>query len=283
MAENEAQFFLIHTSGGEKKREKKHELEMMVQERKACELATKQFGDVMRTLEVTVNKNLREYEEQYNRSMELQLQAQAAAQEMAIAQVRIQGRAGSVNSFYRSQSGSISRQNYPISSNASVTSSTSSINNSKMRQGSITGYGTSKRVIPEVFNNTPALPPFPIPRPESSIYQTNGNILNQGYSVQPYPNINNNSILNNQNTHYPPQEFETLPQSSLYPHKGYNETEVQNSFPDFGYVDDFEYDSEVSYMYHTKPETSTYYDIQNEEQIAQGLQHRLYLPPDSRD
>ncbi|KAI8885535.1 RNI-like protein [Backusella circina FSU 941] len=280
MAENEAQFFLIHTSGGEKKREKKHELEMMVQERKACELATKQFGDVIRSLEIAVSKNLREYQEQYSRSMELQLQAQAAAQEMAIAQVRIQGRAGSVNSFHRSQSGSISRQNYPISSSASITSSNSSINNSRIRQGSITGYGASKRVIPESHNSPPS---FPIPRPESSIYTPNGNILGQGYPVQPYPNITNSSIPNNQNLPYPPPEFEMLPQSSIYPHKGYNEAEVQNSFPDFGYVDDFEYDSEVSYMYHTKPDTSRYYDIQNEEQLAQALQHKLYLPPDTRD
>ncbi|RCI05183.1 hypothetical protein CU098_011287 [Rhizopus stolonifer] len=117
LSENEAQFFLIHTTASDKKKLKKHELEMIIQERKACEIALKNLEIVVHSLMVTVRKNMREYEEQTYQTMEFQLQAQNAAQELAIAQVRLQNRPA--NAIH-------ARGRYPSSSGASTTSSTTS-------------------------------------------------------------------------------------------------------------------------------------------------------------
>ncbi|CAO3661523.1 unnamed protein product [Rhizopus stolonifer] len=98
LSQNEAQFFLIHTVSGDKKRAKTHELEMLIQERKSCELSLKSIEGVVHSLMCSIQKNLRQFEEQQDRSMEFQLQAQAAAQELAVAQVRLQCRSFSSSS-----------------------------------------------------------------------------------------------------------------------------------------------------------------------------------------
>ncbi|KAL9554530.1 hypothetical protein MBANPS3_002780 [Mucor bainieri] len=128
ISENEAQFFLIHTTASDKKKAKKHELEMIAQERKKCEMALQHFESVIHALMVAVRKNMREVEEQNYRNMEFQMQAQAAAQELALAQVRLQGTRSpsAMSGTNLSAVGIASRARNASSSNASTTSSTNS-------------------------------------------------------------------------------------------------------------------------------------------------------------
>lgn len=122
LSENEAQFFLIHTTASDKKRAKKHELEMIVQERKTCELALQNFEQTIQSLNKVVRKNAKDYEEQSYLNMEYRLQAEATAQSLARAQIRLQERSPNVS---RKASGS----------GYSVTSSATSV-----RSGRTTAY-----------------------------------------------------------------------------------------------------------------------------------------------
>ncbi|KAI9244509.1 hypothetical protein BY458DRAFT_466780 [Sporodiniella umbellata] len=148
LSQNEAQFFLIHTVSGDKKRAKTHELEMLAQEQKSCELALKNIVGVVNTLMVSVQKNIRQFEEQRDRSIELQLQAQTAAQELAVAQVRLQCR--------------------------SVSRSSSSTNSSVYRKSSVSSqrprpsYYTKPAVKPYYFHGQLPATPF-VDRYESSL------------------------------------------------------------------------------------------------------------------
>ncbi|KAI8330037.1 hypothetical protein BD560DRAFT_441526 [Blakeslea trispora] len=124
ISENEAQFFLIHTTASDKKKLKKHELEVVVQERKASEFALKNLEGVIHSLTLVVRKNMKEYEEQTFRNMEFQMQAQNAAQELAIAQVRLQNRSvAALSNNHGGLVGSHLPSRQPSSSAASTTSS----------------------------------------------------------------------------------------------------------------------------------------------------------------
>ncbi|KAK4520510.1 fatty-acyl coenzyme A oxidase [Mucor velutinosus] len=151
ISENEAQFFLIHTTASDKKKSKKHELEMIAQERKKCEMALQNFESVIHALMVAVRKNMREVEEQNYRNMEFQMQAQTAAQELAIAQVRLQGARSpsGMSGTNLSAVGVVSRARNASSSNASTTSSTnSSVYGSLSRSASRNTYqGNSRRSV----------------------------------------------------------------------------------------------------------------------------------------
>ncbi|KAI8369131.1 hypothetical protein EDC96DRAFT_503985 [Choanephora cucurbitarum] len=138
ISENEARFFLIHTTASDKKRLKRHELEVLIQERKACEFALKNLEGVIHALTLVVRKNMREYEEQTFRNMEFQMQAQNAAQELAIAQVRLQNRsATALNIMHGGLVGGPLRPRHPSSSAASTTSSaTNSVSESLSRSAS---------------------------------------------------------------------------------------------------------------------------------------------------
>ncbi|CEP12990.1 hypothetical protein [Parasitella parasitica] len=128
ISENEAQFFLIHTGASDKKKMKKHELELIAQERKKCEHALQNFESVIRSLMIAVAKNMKEYQEQSFRNMKFQIQAQTAAQELAMAQVHLQCRPSVKKIINLSGVGVAStRTRYNSSGTTSVTSSADDI------------------------------------------------------------------------------------------------------------------------------------------------------------
>lgn len=149
ISENEAQFFLIHTTASDKKKAKKHELEMIIQERRSSELALKNLEGVIHALLAAVRKNARDFEEQNFRNMEFQLQAQNAAQELAIAQVRLQqqgSRSGSAMSNANLSAVGVPPRPSRIlsSSNTSTTSSTnSSVHNLNALSRSVSQMGNN--------------------------------------------------------------------------------------------------------------------------------------------
>jgi hypothetical protein len=176
ISENEAQFFLIHTTASDKKKAKKHELEMVIQERRSSELALKNLEGVIHSLLSAVRKNARDFEEQNFRNMEFQLQAQNAAQELAIAQVRLQqGRSSSAMSGTGlSAVGVHPRPSRNISSsNASTTSSSnSSVHNLNALSRSVSHNRRS--VMSSDYSGSVMSSPIPFTNHSNSFYQTNG-------------------------------------------------------------------------------------------------------------
>ncbi|KAI9302984.1 hypothetical protein BJ944DRAFT_241858 [Cunninghamella echinulata] len=87
--ENETKWFIMHSTGKDVK-QAKTQLLLQQQGRQAAELNYKQILDVVESMLKAVQKNEQRYKLTHERTEELQLQAQSAAQEMAIAQLRLQ-------------------------------------------------------------------------------------------------------------------------------------------------------------------------------------------------
>lgn len=239
ISENEAQFFLIHTTASDKKKAKKHELEMIAQERKKCEMALKNFESVIHSLMVAVRKNMREQEEQNYRNMEFQMQAQAAAQELAIAQVRLQGRSPSAMSGTNlSAVGISSRTRHGSSSNASTTSSTnSSIYGSLSRsasrnthQNSMQGsnhnnnrrsaYGSEYSVGSGMISPSPYSPNN---YSDSRMYRSPSNNIHEEPTLakpHSYDGVNNNMLLQSPTMMHSPVTPSTEYTDPYYRHNG---------------------------------------------------------------
>lgn len=323
ISENEAQFFLIHTTASDKKKIKKHELEVIIQERRTSELSLKNLEKVVHLLLVAVRKNMRDYEEQNFRNIEFQMQAQNAAQELATAQVRLQqGRAPSVMSGTNlSAVGVPPRQRNVSSSNASTTSST----NSSIR-GSISRSGSSHNNYPnQQLNRRSVLSteysgsiasPISFLHHNNSFYQNNGdprmymsrsnNIEEEMTSGKPHSYEGGGTLQSpiTPNMEYPDPYYrhtEYAESSNI----GYHPTENHNGnmlprnygvddpgfINDFGYVDDYEQSFIIdpgnlnnSQLHQLQKAGSMSQDsIWNEDQLVENLNRGLYLPPDSRD
>ncbi len=311
ISENEAQFFLIHTTASDKKKAKKHELEMVITERRSSELALKNLDSVIHLLLVAVRKNLRDYEEQSYRNMEFQAQAQNAAQELAIAQVRLQGRAPSVMSTANlSAVGVHPRQRNPSSSSASITSSTNSSirgsisrgnNNNNRRSVLSTDYaGSVTSPISFLFNNHQQNSSDP------RMYMSRSNNIEEEMILgKPHSYDNNHGgtlqspITPNMEYPDPYYRHTEYAESSRYhptenqhdsiPSKIYG-VDDPGSISDFGYVDDYEqsFIDPISYSNSQiqqlqKNGSMSQDSLWNEDRLVENMNRGLYLPPDSRD
>jgi hypothetical protein len=311
ISENEAQFFLIHTTASDKKKMKKHELEVIAQERRTCELSLKNIESVVHSLIVAVRKNMREYEEQSYRNVEFQMQAQAAAQELATAQVRLQGRAPSaMSSTNLSAFGGPTRSRNHSTSAASTTSSTnSSIRGSLSRRGSNSAYpsnGYSHGYRRSVMNTdysgsvlsspTPYQASFHQNMVDPRMYMSRNNNTHEESFTQGRPH-GHHDYINGSLPITPAMEYP----ESYYRPTDYAEGSTANGFrpshsngnysvddpgfvSDFGYVDDFEQSIDPLYLgQQPKSNTADRDALWNEEQLAQKLNRELYLPPNERD
>ena len=309
ISENEAQFFLIHTTASDKKKLKKHELEIIIQERRTSELALKNLESVIHILMVAVRKNFREYEEQTFRNMDYQMQAQNAAQELAIAQVRLQqGRAPSVMSGTNlSAVGVQSRQRNPSSSNASATSSTnSSIRGSLSRSGSSTNnlyQQNNRRSIMSSEYAGSISSPIPFLHQTNSFYQTNGDprmymtrsnnieeemILGKPHSydgggIHAQSPITPNMEYSDPYYHHTTEYGESSTFHPTETHQRPYGVDDPGFISDFGYVDDYEQGFIDVGNHHQLQKPGSQESIWNEDQLVEKLNRGLYLPPDSRD
>ncbi|ORE06378.1 RNI-like protein [Rhizopus microsporus var. microsporus] len=294
---NEAQFFLIHTVASDKKRAKTRELEILIQERKSCELALKNIEGVIQNLMITIQKNMRNYEEQHSRNMEFQLQAQAAAQELAIAQVRLQsGRANSVNSFNLSAVGG--RQG----SSSSASSTTSSVRGGAVGRKNSTG-GAYPRLgayhpltrASTILNSdyyprsvsSPISPSFPastsIDSRMFSARNRDDDMFNKPHSYGSQPPVTPST------DQYYRQDYLDSSSGLISPPLGMSfgtrHVDDPGFISDFGYVDDFELGVEAAYSDVQKPNASvTDLDsIWDEDRVVDHFSRKLYLPPDARE
>ncbi|KAI8077481.1 hypothetical protein BDF21DRAFT_341771 [Thamnidium elegans] len=295
IAENEAQFFLIHTTASDTKKSKKHELEMVIQERRTSELALRNLESVIHSLMVAIGKNSREHEEQNYRNMEFQLQAQNAAQELAIAQVRLQqGRAvSSMSGTNLSAVGVHSRTRNPSSSNASTTSST---NSSFQNLGSISRRDSYQAGSNYAASNLSSPTPYHYQQQqqmEARMYMSRNNIISEEMILHHKPHSHDNNGSGGGHILQSP-----LTPSMEYPDPYYRQSESSDInfvddpgfISDFGYADDYEQglvestDFIVNHHLEHRKTTSVDHDsIWNEDQLVEKLNRGLYLPPDSRD
>lgn len=313
ISENEAQFFLIHTTASDKKKMKKHELEMVAQERRTCELALKNLETVVHCLMVAVRKNMREYEDQNYRNVEFQMQAQAAAHELATAQVRLQGRAPSAMSGTNlSAVGVSTRSRNPSSSAASTTSSTnSSVHGSLSRRGSGNAYpsngyyphGQRRSVMSSDYSGSVMSSPTPYQTSfhqnmgDPRMYMNRSNNIHEETFVNGKPHTYESDIIQSPITpsmEYPePYYRRPIPDYVEPSSDGYRPYPTGGNFSlddpgfisDFGYVDDFEQSIDPLYFgaQQQQSNNSDQESIWNEEQLVQKLNRGLYLPPDERD
>ncbi|ORZ03006.1 hypothetical protein BCR43DRAFT_510122 [Syncephalastrum racemosum] len=93
--ENEMQWFIIHSTSSSESKRTKAQMQMQMQARQHAEISLRQIVSVVDILMEAVERNRKTYQEQEQRTMAMQLQAQTAAQELAVAQLRLQG-AGNV-------------------------------------------------------------------------------------------------------------------------------------------------------------------------------------------
>lgn len=307
ISENEAQFFLIHTTVSDKKKLKKHELEVIAQERRSCELALKNLESVVHSLMVAVRKNMREYEEQNYRNVEFQMQAQVAAQELATAQVRLQGRTSNAMSGTNlSAVGVVARSRNYSSSAASFTSSTnSSVHGSSSRRGSNSGHPfhvynptnhRSSTMSSDYSNSvmsspTPYHTSFNFHTNDPRMYTNTSNNIHEEtiISSKPHSNDNDNGMQPpiTPSIEYPEPYYSApinYPENSNSHLSGNFDVDDPGFISDFGYVDDFEHG--IDPLYFNVPPKSNSSDqdsLWNEEQIVQKLNRGLYLPPDEKD
>jgi hypothetical protein len=225
VSEHEANFFLIHTQNGDKKKEKRHELEMIIQERKTSELSVNHFDGVVQYLLNSVEKNRREKEELFNRNMEVQLQAQISAQELAITQRQNASRPNS-NSFQKNTFGNAmldSNQTHEGSSSSTGESQSSSVPSDRTKH-----YQNRASTV----------------EPNKYAYYTN-NIYSESVSSTSH-DINEHvsrSGFHQPKYGYPIYAEISSPKSSIYPPR--NNTLVIDDpgfMTDFGFIDDLDFD-----------------------------------------
>lgn len=89
-SENETKWFIIHSTSISDTRRVKTQLQMQTQARQSAELSYKHITDVVTNMMNAVHANRKAYEARQQRTQALQMQAQAAAQELAVAQLRLQ-------------------------------------------------------------------------------------------------------------------------------------------------------------------------------------------------
>ncbi|KAI7867604.1 uncharacterized protein EV154DRAFT_531933 [Mucor mucedo] len=295
ISENESQFFLIHTTASDSKKMKRHELEMIIQERRICEASLKNLEGVMHAIAVVVRKNVKEYEEQNYRNREFQLQSQNATDELSMAQVRLQQTGRSFSGTNLSAVGVLPRPRRNLSSsNASTTSSTNSsiCNSVSSRRGSDAHYQQNIRrsvLASNPFNN------------HSSYYQNGDsrmylsrNInshMDEGILGKPH-SYDSNQMLQSPITpsmEYPGSYYQ-YPQADQAYADGPSSPDVYSMddpgfISDFGYADDYEQEffesNHPRHMHQQKfaDQSSTF----DEDIVVEKLNRVMYLPPDSRD
>lgn len=89
--ENEMQWFIIHSTSSTESKRTKAQMQMQMQARQHAEISLRQIVPVVDSLIEAVQRNRKIYQEQEQRTMAMQMQAQNAAQELAVAQLRLQG------------------------------------------------------------------------------------------------------------------------------------------------------------------------------------------------
>lgn len=291
---------------------------MVIQERRTSESALKNLESVIHALLIAVRKNCREFEEQSYRNMEFQLQAQNAAEELAIAQVRIQqGRSSSsMSGTNLSAVGVLPRTRNLSSSNASTTSST---NSSVYNYGSISRRGSSsyqqqqnnrRSVLNSDYLGSSLSSPVPLLYHNNSFYQNNGdprmylsrsnNIDEEMILGKPHSYDGGNQMLQSPitpNMEYPDPYHQHSESSNVYT-QAYNDGNISPGnysvddpgfISDFGYADDYEqglaepsnYKMNQHHQLHQKSVDQD--SIWNEDLTVEKLTRVLYLPPDSRD
>ncbi|KAF7728350.1 hypothetical protein EC973_006291 [Apophysomyces ossiformis] len=117
-SENESKWFIVHSTGGEA-RNVKTQMQLQIQARQSAELSYKQITDVVDQLMAAVQKNREAYEYNLRQTLVLQQQAQDAAQELATAQLRLQGRGVNLSAVGLSRVSSVLSSNCSCSSNGS--------------------------------------------------------------------------------------------------------------------------------------------------------------------
>ncbi|KAI9260011.1 hypothetical protein EDC94DRAFT_520646 [Helicostylum pulchrum] len=278
ISENEAQFFLIHTTASDTKKGKKHELEMVIQERRSSELALRNLESVIHSLMVAVAKNSREHEEQRYRNLEFQVQAQNAAQDLAVAQVRLQQQGRAVSSMSGTNLSAVGvHRTRNISSNASTTSSSNS---------SFHNFGSSSRRDSSYYGGSTLSSPTPYQQMEAGrMYMSRNNVISE--EMHHKPHSHDNGLLQSPIT----------PSMEYYPDPYYREGSSDINFvddpgfiSDFGYADDYEQGfvvesaaNFVEQQQHQKNVSADLDSIWNEDQLVEKLNRGLFLPPDSRD
>ncbi|KAG1133710.1 hypothetical protein G6F42_001172 [Rhizopus arrhizus] len=297
ISQNEAQFFLIHTVSGEKKRAKTHELEMIVQERKSCELALKSIHGVIGSLMIAIRKNTRHFIEQRNRDMEFQLQAQTAAQELATAQVRLQGRANSVDSFKLSTMGGRTDSGSRRGSLAS-SSTSSSVRGSRNNSGSYSHQQPSSHhplVRGSTILNYDFYARSMSPPPSSNGYTSPS--MNHVYlprskseTVGGKPHSFGSQLPPTPGEYYRPDFSDNSPLSpplaSAYSTSHVDDPGFIEDFgcvDDLGYVDGFELGPEPSYFQKPNASKADLDSIWDEDRVVDHLSRSLYLSSDARE
>ncbi|KAI8884601.1 RNI-like protein [Backusella circina FSU 941] len=257
VSEGEADFFLKHTQNGEKKTEKRHELAMIIQERKTGELSVQHFDGVIQYLLTVVEKNRREKEELFNRNMEVQLQAQISAQELAITQRQNNTRPNS-STFLKSTFGhGVVDSNHDGSSSSTGESQSSSVFSDRVRRSPNRAYTVES---------------------SKNAYYTN-NIYSDSF-----PSMSQDSHLNEHvsrsNFHQPRYGYSIYPDDS--PPKSSAYTPINNNLviddpgfmADFGFIDDldFDLDSHQDFNRFSVDQES----LMNEENVLQNLHRNIY-------
>lgn len=296
ISENESQFFLIHTTAGDIKKAKRHELEMVIQERRTCEAALKHLEDVIRGLLVVVRKNLKEFEEQSYRNREFQLQAQNATDELSIAQVRLQqGRSFSGTNL--SAVGVSHRTRNMSSSNASTTSSTSSsIYNSGSRRASSQHQQNTRRsdYMGDSQNSVPSFYNSLYQNGDPRMYLSRNNNIDEEMILGKPHSYDGGQTLQSPITpsiEHPDPYYHHSESSNVY--QTYNDGQISPGsynmddpgfISDFGYADDYEQGFvEGNYPRHLHQKSVDRNSIWDEDITVEKLARVLYLPPDSRD
>ncbi|CAO3648984.1 unnamed protein product [Cunninghamella blakesleeana] len=182
--ENETKWFIMHSTGKDVK-QAKTQLLLQRQAKQTAELNYKQILDVVDSMLKAVHKNEQRYKATYERTEELQLQAQSAAQEMAIAQLRLQSnRVTSANLSavgaprLHAREGSVSS----YSSGSDRTGIVSTIN-SPIHQhhhhhnGNSNNYNMTRSQTWDSVSTRMAASPTPVGPSNSYSYETNNNYL----------------------------------------------------------------------------------------------------------
>ncbi|KAG0194245.1 hypothetical protein DFQ28_000964 [Apophysomyces sp. BC1034] len=249
-SENESRWFIVHSTGGET-RNVKTQMQMQIQARQSAELSYKQISDVVEQLMRAVQRNRDAYESNLQQTQALQQQAQDAAQELATAQLRLQGRGANLSAV------GVNRVPSVLSSNCSCSSHGSS--SGSRRRASQDYPRQSLHEIPYLQDMIP---------PGAWDFSVGNSPLSSPRT--PYDDPYMMSLASVHYTEDQPRNPMTANSSASY---------VLDS-P--GFISDFGIPEEEEPVVSDKT-SSIDNELMWEEQVCEQFRHGIYLPPDQKD
>ncbi|KAI7855811.1 hypothetical protein BDC45DRAFT_534149 [Circinella umbellata] len=144
-SENEMQWFIIHSTQASETRRTRSQLQMQNQTRRSAESNYTKITGVVNRMMQAIEENSKRHEAEQQNIRTMQLKAEYAAEELAIAQLRLQSTSSSPSSALASSVSSSSRHTYYT---AADNYSTSFINRPQSQHNSMINYHITQSPLP---------------------------------------------------------------------------------------------------------------------------------------